>query len=697
MRPETRPALRDERRLVTALFADISGFSELAARLDAERLQEVIDPVIAALSNVVGRYEGVIEKYAGDALMALFGAPVAHDDDAARALHTALDMHRELARLVPQLPPEAANLRLHIGVNSGHGIARVIGSEVRFDYAVLGDVVVLAQRLEAATPVGETYVGAATQQLTARDFELEPVGELAVKGKQEPVPAWRLVGPRSHREHAPAAAADARALVGRDQEMGAMNRFSARLEEGAGGAVFVLGEAGVGKTTLCQSLRARAVAQGWDWLAARCLSYGGELAYWPYADLLRRTLGTVDLAPSEALDRVTAELAAAGLEDSLPFIGSLMGLEGAPAAEISPQGFQRRLHESVVALLAARARARPTILMLDDLHWADGPTVTLTGELLAAVERLPLALVVSARPEGGATVDTLISRRPESCLRLDLQPLAADAVREIAAQVLAVPPAAELVQALLEHTGGNPFFVEEVARSLAQRGGLVERGGEWHTPAGWEQEQVPLSVEGVIAARIDALTATERSVLEVLSVVGRRADLMLARAVADVDPALPALTGVGLLDDVDPGGRHIAFHHPLTQQVVYARLLRRRRVELHRAVGEAAESLLGAEDGSVDLLARHFYVGEDAPRAFDYALRAAARAERHRLPEAGLGAGGAGHGRPGAAPRDPPPAGPPGGGGGGAGGGAGPLPGGGRRHRRPARHPRHRRHAAQAG
>ncbi|HEV3472961.1 MAG TPA: adenylate/guanylate cyclase domain-containing protein, partial [Actinomycetota bacterium] len=186
--------VREERRLVTALFADLSGFTPLADRLDPEQLLEVIDPIIESMTNIVGRYEGYVDKFAGDALLAFFGAPVAHEDDAHRALMVATEMHHELAELAKKLPPEAGELTLHIGVNSGRVVARVLGTDVRMDYTVLGDAVILAQRLESAAPAGETYVGEETYQLTRDRFEFESVGELTLKGKAETVPAWRLIG-----------------------------------------------------------------------------------------------------------------------------------------------------------------------------------------------------------------------------------------------------------------------------------------------------------------------------------------------------------------------------------------------------------------------------------------------------------------------------------------------------------------------
>lgn len=620
--------MRSERRLVTALFADISGFSELTGRVDAEDLLEVIDPVVSALSNVVGRFGGVVEKYAGDAILALFGAPVAHDDDAARALRAADAMHRELAALVPGLGVTAAQLRLHIGVNSGHGIGRVMGSDVRLDYGVLGDVVVLAQRLEAAAPPGETYVGEATYELTRTQFELEPLGELAVKGKPDPVPAWRLVGV-AQSETAPHPGASAKQLAGRTEELTALGDLVERLNEGQGGAGFVIGEAGSGKTMLCASIRRHAEAAGLEWLAARCLSYGGELAYWPFADLLRRLFGVEDGTAPEALPLLEEQLGKKGLSDTLPFVAALCGLEAAPATDLGAQSFQVRLHESVVAVLRAFASDKSTILHLDDLHWADGPTVELLRKLLQDCNDIPLLVLVSSRPEAVSLVDELAAVVPDATRRIELEPLGESAVRDIAAGVLGGPPSSLLAAELLERTRGNPFFVEEITRSLLESRELVKRAGEWHTRPGWEADQVPLTIEGILAARVDALGEPERDALELLSIIGRRADGDLARAVnSEVDSALPALVTAGLLDPPEQPRYVLSFHHPLIQQVVYARLLRRRRARLHTLVGEAAERLYGVDDTSVDLFARHFYLGEEPPKAYPYLVRAADRAER---------------------------------------------------------------------
>src|SRR5215213_2175440 len=263
--------LPEERRLITALFADVSGFTSLSERLgDPEQLLEVMDPVIRTLSNVVGRYEGYVEKFAGDALLALFGAPVSHEDDADRALLVALEMHRDLDRICSELP-QKPELTLHVGVNSGHGIARILGSEARMDYGVLGDSVILAQRLESVAPAGTTYVADTTYRLTQSRFDFESVGELTLKGKSEPVHAWRLLGERRAARAAPSE------LVGREAELAAITDALEALAQGEGGVVIVTGEPGVGKSRLTTAIRARAEATGIPWLHAHCLSYGAGL------------------------------------------------------------------------------------------------------------------------------------------------------------------------------------------------------------------------------------------------------------------------------------------------------------------------------------------------------------------------------------------------------------------------------------
>ena len=624
---ESGGQLPEERRLITALFADVSGFTSLAERLDPEQLLEVIDPVISGLSSVVARYDGYVEKFAGDALLALFGAPVTHEDDAARALLVALEMHRELERLCRELPHNA-ELTVHIGVNSGHGIARVLGSEARMDYAVLGDSVILAQRLESAAPSGETYVSELTMKLTEERFEFEPVGELTLKGKAEPVPAWRLLRERREVDAIPRRTSP---LVGREPELAEANAVISALAAGGGAVLTVVGEPGVGKSRLTAEIRAGVEERGWFWLETRCLSYGGGNAYWPYAELLRRFAGiAVDDAPVEAGARLDASLAETSTGDTAPFFRRLLGLPDADEtlAGVEPEAFRRGLHDAFARWTRAVAAARPCVLAIEDVHWADASTIALTAELARLCASQPVVLYLIARPEAEAVLREVAPLRK----RLVLEPLAGESVDDLVQGILDGVPPSDLSRFIASRTGGNPFFVEELVRSLRESEVLVQEDRGWSMRPGWDARELPPTIEEVLAARIDLLPRSAAATLQTASVIGRRVRRPLLAAISsepDLDAAVTRLVDGAFLDRAEEDGEEtLSFHHALVQDVAYSRLLRRNQRVLHRRVAEAAEQLYGAGDDVVDLLARHLYLGEAGAKAVDYLMRAAERARR---------------------------------------------------------------------
>jgi class 3 adenylate cyclase/tetratricopeptide (TPR) repeat protein len=616
--------LPEERRLITALFADVSGFTSLSERLgDPEDLLEVIDPVITALSDVVGRYEGYVEKFAGDALLALFGAPVSHGDDADRALLVALEMHRELARVCAELP-QRPELTLHVGVNSGHGIARILGSEARMDYGVLGDSVILAQRLESAAPPGETYVSEVTVELTRERFEFEPVGALTLKGKSEPVSAWRLLGVRK------VAAQSRRPMIGREEELAAVVEALAAAREGRGGVITVTGEPGVGKSRLTEEARARAEADGMGWLLARCLSYGAGLAYWPYAELLRAAAG---LVVSDSLVEAGHKLRSAfgHLPSALPYFERLLGLpaasDAADVVSLEPEAFRRGLHGAFRAWLSTVATAGPIVVAIEDVHWADASTLELTRELADVTDHVPLVLYLIARPEAEAPMAELAVSRTA----IRLEPLDEARVEVLVEALLEGSAPQGLVPFVAKRTAGNPYFVGEMVRALLDSEDLFREDGVWRMRRGWDVRRLPATIEEVLSARFDLLPRTAGTVLQTAAVIGRRVPLPLLRAVADdadLSSSLERLTSAGFLDRIDDDGNEtFLFHHALVQDVAYSRLLRRQQRQLHRRVADAAEELYGAGEDVIDLLARHRYLGA-APDAVDYLLRAADRAKR---------------------------------------------------------------------
>jgi class 3 adenylate cyclase/tetratricopeptide (TPR) repeat protein len=598
---ETAP---QERRLVTALFADVSGFTTLADRLEPEQLLEVIDPVIARLSGVVTLYEGYIEKFAGDALLALFGAPIAHEDDAERALLAAMEMHRELARVVGELPHDP-QLTLHVGVNSGHGIGRILGSEARTDYAVLGDSVILAQRLESAAPKGETYVSQLTYELTRHRFDLEPVGELTLKGKTKTVTAWKLLRerPRPLRER-PARAH----MVGRARELVRVVDALDGVTGGHGTVVTITGEPGVGKSRLAEEARLAAEERELRWLQARCLSYGAALPYWPVADLLRR----VDEAGA--------------LADA--FLARLIGADSPETEGLEPEALQRGIHRAVLEWLEEQARERPLVVAVEDVHWIDSASLALLGELARAETPAPVALLLSARPEGETALAETFAER----LAIRLAPLDEAGVAELLEAMLGSSPPRGLAAFLGRRTAGNPFFVQELMRMLEQSGALtLGDSGRWRLRPGWDARELPLTVEEVLAGRMDLLPVAAGTALQTAAVIGRRASLELLRAitfdVARLDESLDELVTAAFLDWArDDGVEVLVFRHALVQDVAYERMLRRTRRELHLRVADRAEALYGAGDDTVDLLARHLYLGQAGRKAVAYLERAGERA-----------------------------------------------------------------------
>lgn len=621
----------DERRLVTALFADISGFTTLSEQIDdPEELHEVIAPVISGMAAIAERYDGTIAKYAGDALLVFFGAPVAHEDDATRALLVALEMHATLPDLLMTLPEEARGLELHIGVNTGRVISGQFGGDIRNDYSILGDAVILAQRLESVAPNGEVYVGESTVELTRSSFDFESVGDLQLKGKSKPVAAWRLVGRRS------TIPTEARVgpLIGRVHELSAIDGMLIGLRRGRGaGVVTVLGDPGVGKSRLLVEAKARAEEREVRWIQVRCPSYGETLPYWPYAELVRALTGVrVEHSTGKARRRLSATVTPA----LVPALARLIGV-GEPndeLADLDPESLRERLHRAVVDWLIGLAERTPMVVAIEDVHWIDSGSAALSEELARVTQGWPMALVLTSRPEGVTTLEAA-----RACVdhqwtaHFDITPLDHDAILVYVTSLLDGEPPRELIRVIENRTGGNPLFVGELVHHLLDEGALTTVNGRWRVRPGWSTDNVPDTVERVLSARIDLLAPELSTALQTASVIGRLVRLPILHALDtatdDLDGALSRLVEAGFLDPVQDGDDPaLVFHHALVQEVAYGRLLRRHRRDLHRQVAEVAEALYGAGDDVIDLLARHSYLGERGAIAAGYLVRAGNRARR---------------------------------------------------------------------
>lgn len=631
----------EERRLVTALFADLSGFTALARQVDAEDLHDIVDPVVGRLSSIAGRNGAYVEKFAGDALLAIFGAPTAHEDDAERALETALEMHREIARAHEVFPAGAVDLSLHVGIDSGHGIARVIGSEARTDYGVIGDVVILAQRLESAAPAGATYVGATTVELARRRFRFELVGPVALKGIDEPMPVWRLVGPMS--EVAVGSSPRAAGMVGRDDELTTLGTAVADMVSGIGTVAVINGEAGVGKTTLLDALRRRHLDGAAQMSVGRCLSHGAASAYHPWADLVRDIAGIdVDDPPDSAGTTLDALLAAHDLGGALPYLARLLDVpttatrtaDPATAADLEPEAFRRALEIAMVRLLAAHAAARPLALVIEDIQWLDAASLELLRVVAGQAASIPLLLCLTTRPEGAVIADGVAARAVAGGARrvdLLLGPLPEAVVADLVARLLGGTPTPELVHGLAVRSDGNAYFVTESVRALREAGSLaIGSDGCWGLVDGGSIDVVPGTLEGIIGARVDRSSAGAARLLEQASILGLRVDPVLLQAMGGpherLDALVDELTAAGLLDRVGDPPVVLTFHHALVRDVAYGRLLRSQRRTLHRRAADAIEAAYGVGDDVIDVLALHLYLAAAGSRAVDALVRSAGRA-----------------------------------------------------------------------
>ena len=609
----------EERRLLTALFADVSGFTALAERLDVEDLMDVIDPLLARLGAIVAAHEGFVNKYAGDALLAVFGAPIAHEDDPERALRASLEMHGAVDALRARLPEEARGLALRVGVSSGHGVVRVRETEARMDYDVLGSSIIVAQRLESVAVPGTVYVAESTHRLTEATFAFEPLGAFTLKGLDEPVRAWRLLGERRDAEPF-----DLPRIVGREAELAFLDDTVATLLEGRGSTLVIESEPGVGKTRLLQEARARAETRGVRWIQARCHSHRIATAYAPLARMVWAAAGIAGSHPVQVdSERVAGLAARLGLDEDAGLIGRLAGTHAADPRthELAPEALRRDLHSAFVRLAAALASERPTIIAIEDVHWADSASLDLITEIAASGGPVPLALILTRRPE------TPARRALERATRLRLQPLGPGWIDELLTVILGDHPPAALAEVVGARWGGNPFFATEIVRCLQDEGQLT-RNGSWRLRnAG--MSGVPERVETLLASRIDRLAVDAAGALGACAVVGRRGRIDLLRAIVadvpDLDTVLEVLVEHGFIRRAKPadGPEIFAFSHALVQEVAYARLLRRDRRRLHLAVADAARQS-GAPDGDLlPLLAHHLYLAEAGLSAIDALVRAA--------------------------------------------------------------------------
>jgi len=532
-----RPA--GERRPVTFLFADVVGSSALARSMDPEDWTEFVNEAFEIMSKAIYRYEGTIARLMGDAILAFFGAPVAHEDDPVRAVRCALDMIQGIDRQlgVRVARERGTEFRIRAGLDTGEVVVGNVGTDLMFEYTAMGDAVNVAPRMQAAAEPGTVLVTAATHRFVAPVVEFVDRGEIEIKGKAERVRAYEITGMKAAPGRLRGLAGLESAMVGRGAQLDELMRAFAVVRAGRGRAACIVGDPGMGKSRLIAELRSRARREVGEpvWIEGRCLSYGKDLAYHLLTDLVRSAIG-VSAAAREteiraALAASTRELPPDGRADAYAYLGHLLGVQLAADELARVSGIEMETVKRYVAsfhqLLRMLTVRGPLVLVCEDVHWADRSSVGALGELLSIVDELPVLVVIAARPDRAAPGWELVTVAQamfgDVLVEIRLAPLTPDESRALVGNLLAIESLPERVREyILGKAEGNPFFVEEVIRMLIDRGAIVRQDDRWVATSTIEGVEIPDTLHGLLLARIDRLPESSKRTLRVASVIGRQ-------------------------------------------------------------------------------------------------------------------------------------------------------------------------------
>jgi class 3 adenylate cyclase/tetratricopeptide (TPR) repeat protein len=632
-----RAAMEGERKQVTVLSADLAGFTSISSPLDPEEVYAFMRRCFDLMLEEVHRYEGTVTQFLGDGILALFGAPLAHEDHAQRAVHASLGIQRALAAYQVELRAERGiELQLRIGLNSGLVVVGTIGTDLNMTYTALGDTVNMAARIQALAAPGTVALSENTCRLVRDHFETRDLGEHAVKGKKAAVRAFEALraGPARSRVEI-AMARGAGRFVGREPELQALMEYFRSTSEEIGQAVLLRGEPGIGKSRLLYEFRRRLACEEEKtrWWEGRCISFGATVAYGAIVDLLKNALG-IDEGDSEeeVLRKTDAVMVALHTRDAevAPFLKLVLAVDpGDPGlAVMDPQMRRIRTFEALTALLAAAAADRPLVVVIEDLHWIDPLSEEYLERLAVGLPR-GLLLLLTCRPEyagRGGTEGRLV--------QLHLERFSEPEAAAVAAGVLGVQDLPEALRQLLwRKAEGNPFFAEEVVRSLRETGILRpdEERSRYLLERPVEQILVPDTVQDVIMARVDRLPEAPRHALQTASVIGREFVVRLLRRAVDLHGELQAYLDElraleMILEQAASPELAYMFTHALTHEVAYGSLLLARRKALHRVVGEAIGELYHNRlEEHFEILAHHYERAELHEKALEYLVKSASK------------------------------------------------------------------------
>ncbi|MBI3942676.1 MAG: AAA family ATPase [Chloroflexi bacterium] len=654
---EARWDIRGERKQVTALFCDIVGSTSMIERMDPELALEMVSHVLALMAESVMSYRGMVNRFQGDGMLALFGAPIAHEDDAERAVLAGLMIQRRVAELQAWLQEHYGyQVKVRVGMNTGWAVVGNVGSQTRMEYTAIGDAINLAARMEAVCVPGTVLISENTYRFVAPYFELDFAGKATVKGREAPVDIYTVLGERPRQTGLRRLGEARLPLVGRQAEVSRLQTVAQELLDRRGWLFTISGDAGMGKSRLLAELRHELDSGEVRWIEVQHTSYGGQVSYRTLREIVRQCAGILPQDTTQdartRLEYLIHQMAGThqkvgahptvGTEDVSLILATSAWLAGLPVPVeeiswielLSPQDLTNQVVRTLQRLLMFLAERQPVVLVCDDLQWVDAASLEVLLQVISLVLHHPLLICMTSRPERESDVSPLDKVRlatvGENHLHLNLDPLGNAESRELVEALLAQQIPAELQEVaedIVTRAGGNPLFLEELVRTLIAIGVLVWREGGWHSGRPLAERTVPDTLQGVLAARVDRLPEETRDVLQRGAVIGRRFSRQLLAEVVmelNLERHLHELVDQNLIHvEISEPVPEYSFTHAMMQQVVYTTLLARHRRSLHLQVGQALQRLNAQDEEQIlPLLAHHFGQSDDWRQGIHYLIRA---------------------------------------------------------------------------
>lgn len=624
--------LGGERKQVTVLFADVQGSMDMAEQQDPEQWHAIMQRFFSTLADAVHRFEGTVDKFTGDGIMAVFGAPVAHEDHARRACYAALTMLDDVGEYAAELRRKhGLNFSTRIGINSGEVVAGEIGEG---GYTAVGHTVGLAQRMEALAEPGKAYLTESTAELAHGFMELRDLGHFEIKGASRPVGVFELAGVGAARSRLDLSRERGFSrFIGRDEEMAMLEGALQRAERSEGAAIGIVAEPGVGKSRLCHEFAERCRERGVEVFECQAQAHGRTIPFMPVLQMLRSYFGIADGDPERIVREKIAGrtlLLDPDFAEDLPLLFDFLGVPDPdrPLPQLSADARHRALRGAVCRLVRAPNRRNSIVALVEDLHWMDEGSATLLGELISSVEGTKTLAIVNFRPE----YDDARWAGASTYRGISLEPLGPTDTRELLRDLAGEDPSLDGLDGLIhERTAGNPFFIEEIVRGLAEAGNLEGERGAYRLARPVGDTGVPASVQTILAARIDRLGQIAKQLLQAASVtpkeISERALGMVSGQSESEDyrAALCELTDGGFLFETEVYPERVfAFRHPLTREVAYSTQLAEQRAATHAATARALIELNpDRHDELAALIASHMEAGGDPSEAARWSARAA--------------------------------------------------------------------------